>query len=1558
MRSTSGSATNLNAFAYGIPLGTNLTLIASAGGTYRAVACNDQYLFVGQGTTFQVYNIAVPASPVFVSSVTVPGLIQAIALNGNYAVVAAKDAGIHIVDISNANVPRLRGFYDTPGIAYGVAVLSNRAYVADGNSGLLILDIANPDAPLALSSLNLGSSSYDVALKADGNGFHAFLPANGTMFVVDVADPQLPVKIAESPVEGSNYSIALAGNLAFIGSFLMDGVGVIDISTPNTPVSGGRILAGGNYYQTVASYGNSVVLVGMGGDKAFQLVDASGVSTIARGYLPESAILHDLGRNRAVVRNNMAWLACGGAVYGVNVSNPDSPQRTWNMDNLGGRFEKNATLGSTVAATTQDKVFGFNYTNNSLTLTANQAVRGQSCALFFYGATLFSFDGSGDSLAYRFQHQSGGLLTPLASCSIPDFWTAAACPAGNTLLSLSESTTDNHGVITEHDPAGVNWSIRQKGLTSKVALNGTQIVGTSEFFVVSSLDVVNGGFILEYWDWSASTPRWRVSGYAFIQALKLSHNNRFLHVGDERKYLIFDLAETSTPHCISTNTTTDYVRDIHIEDESAYLACSGQGVVVYDITDKLHPSVQRAYNTPGSAYSISKTGDRLFVSDYDGGVQVLGLPDIVKPEVFITAPVAASVFQTTNSTCIIGGVASDSSGQIERIVWSNDRGGGGTASGTVDWSTPAISLQPGTNVIGITVFDSGGNEGYDAITVVYSPADNGEPVVVITSPKPDAEFTISTAIITLSGTAVDNQSVSSVTWINARTGSSGTASLTSQLWSVTNLTLALGPNPIHVTATDAVGNSATDDVLIFYAPPDINAPAITVDFPTVDAIYETSYGSVNISGSASDDMGVTRVEWSCNYGERHSAAGTAPWGVNGITLTPGLNVIEVTAYDEAGNFSIDVLSVIYTPLVRLVTFNAQGGAATPASVTVTNGSYYGFLPMPTRTGYTFDGWWTGENGTGNLVTTNSLIEAVTDYTLYARWSFGDVYVVIDLTGGTNAASYPVSFLDSVPAGGWTDEYKTSKLVMRKIPAGTFTMGSPTNELGRWVGETQHTVTLTKGFYIGVFEVTQRQWELVMGNNPSYFTNATCYATRPVETVSYNNIRGASLGAGWPTNGAVDAVSFMGKLRNKTGMSDFDLPTESQWEYACRAGTTTALNTGYNLTNTVSDARMSEAGRYPYNGGLINGITSPSRDCTTDNATAKAGSYLPNAWGLYDMHGNVMELCLDWWYLVYTSTVSDPVGAVSGSNRILRGGRWDVNGMWCRSAVRGGATGPSSMNSLYGLRVAWTLATNSASYTVSFDARGGVVNPQSMTVFYGATYGTLPVPVRQGYTFIGWRIGEGITSEEVTSETQVSTFGDQVLYAEWVANAYRVLFDAQGGSVDMAEKDVTFGQVYGYLPTPSRPYYTFTGWKNYVNGTNFLVTAETIVSTASLHTLYAHWDVVATSWAPVPVPFEWLDQYPIILLVAGGNHNVAALIDLDMDGLLSWQEYVAGTDPTNKTSVFMAQISVSNGLPWVTWAPDLGVARVYTVVGKTNLADTAWGPTNAASRFFRVKVDMP
>ena len=207
--------------------------------------------------------------------------------------------------------------------------------------------------------------------------------------------------------------------------------------------------------------------------------------------------------------------------------------------------------------------------------------------------------------------------------------------------------------------------------------------------------------------------------------------------------------------------------------------------------------------------------------------------------------------------------------------------------------------------------------------------------------------------------------------------------------------------------------------------------------------------------------------------------------------------------------------------------------------------------------------------------------------------------------------------------------KDVEYAFRWCPPGTFMMGSPASEKAPPRIETQHQVTLTRGFWMLETEVTQKMWENVKGNNPSRFKGNNF----PVENVSWN-----------------DSQEFIQKLNDldiaPAGFK-FSLPTEAQWEYACRAGTTTAHHFG----NTLARDQANFGG---HTGG------------TTDVA-----SYPANAWGLHDMHGNVWEWCLDWFGEYPSGTVTDPTGASSGSYRVYRGGYWSSGSLNCRSASRGG-----------------------------------------------------------------------------------------------------------------------------------------------------------------------------------------------------------------------------------------------------------------------------------------------
>jgi formylglycine-generating enzyme required for sulfatase activity len=228
-----------------------------------------------------------------------------------------------------------------------------------------------------------------------------------------------------------------------------------------------------------------------------------------------------------------------------------------------------------------------------------------------------------------------------------------------------------------------------------------------------------------------------------------------------------------------------------------------------------------------------------------------------------------------------------------------------------------------------------------------------------------------------------------------------------------------------------------------------------------------------------------------------------------------------------------------------------------------------------------------------------------------------------------------------------------KLVL--IPKGTFMMGSPETEKGRQENETQHEVTISKDYYLGVYEVTQAQYQQVMTTNPSYFQGEKIKgdsSPHPVEQVSWN-----------------DAVEFGKRLselpEEKKAGRVYRLPTEAEWEYACRAGSKTAYSFGESSQSL---------GDYAWFNGNYNFPTHP------------VGQKKPNAWGLYDVHGNVFEWCSDRLGEYPKGAVSDPAGPEEGSPRVIRGGSWQYEAANCRSADRD-RDDPSIRVSDLGFRVA-------------------------------------------------------------------------------------------------------------------------------------------------------------------------------------------------------------------------------------------------------------------------------
>jgi formylglycine-generating enzyme required for sulfatase activity len=220
-----------------------------------------------------------------------------------------------------------------------------------------------------------------------------------------------------------------------------------------------------------------------------------------------------------------------------------------------------------------------------------------------------------------------------------------------------------------------------------------------------------------------------------------------------------------------------------------------------------------------------------------------------------------------------------------------------------------------------------------------------------------------------------------------------------------------------------------------------------------------------------------------------------------------------------------------------------------------------------------------------------------------------------------------------------------------IAPGTFLMGSPKEEKEREDDEIQHKVTFNRGIYMAIHPVTQEEWIATMGTNPSRHTGEK---NLPVEWVSWD-----------------DCQQFIKKLRNKDNKL-YRLPTEAEWEYCCRAGTTTPFHFG----ETISTDQANYQGDYTY----ANGKEGVNREKTTP-----VGRFPANAWGLHDMHGNVFQWCQDWYGSVPQNDTVDPQGPEKGKHRVMRGGSWLDYPKYCRSAFRG-SDAPRSSGKNAGLRL--------------------------------------------------------------------------------------------------------------------------------------------------------------------------------------------------------------------------------------------------------------------------------
>ena len=453
-----------------------------------------------------------------------------------------------------------------------------------------------------------------------------------------------------------------------------------------------------------------------------------------------------------------------------------------------------------------------------------------------------------------------------------------------------------------------------------------------------------------------------------------------------------------------------------------------------------------------------------------------------------------------------------------------------------------------------------------------------------------------------------------------------------------------------------------------------------------------------------------------------AAAATAA-AVDAMNVDPDVRMTALSArqrYPWNGKVDIDFTFTCSVPeAFAFIHFNAEYVDKDGNTVKVPMKTFEQVtLPWCTNAG-TYRVTWDAVADMPNLVVTNL------KYTVTANMA---KYMVIDLSKGTKATKddpYPISYYEDVPdfpgveKGKWDDYHKTTNLVLRLIQPGRFVQGwsdSSDYREGR-----AHTAILTKPYYLGVFEMTQGQYHLIKGE---YGTSVPFTGGRRLlrpTTETYQNLRGTGYQGtiNWPKTGSlVSSSSFLRKLRDRTGTEGFDLPTECEWEYACRCGgaasgfwndgSDAGISTSTKF-NTVKDGNeaLEKLGRYRHNGGMVktwdeaggtNIYTAAAQTSDESLGTAVVGSYEPNAWGLYDMHGNVAEYTNGHWPGITYATTDvrvDDVGQVTESwgqwgYRIARGGDWNDPASSCLIPRRG--VNLVYERNIHGFRLCWRFET--------------------------------------------------------------------------------------------------------------------------------------------------------------------------------------------------------------------------------------------------------------------------
>jgi len=686
-----------------------------------------------------------------------------------------------------------------------------------------------------------------------------------------------------------------------------------------------------------------------------------------------------------------------------------------------------------------------------------------------------------------------------------------------------------------------------------------------------------------------------------------------------------------------------------------------------------------------------------------------------------------------------------------------------------------------------------------------------------------------------------------------------------------------------------------------------------------------------------------------------------------------------------------------TTIPITVFFNAQGGEVSPTYKVVMLGNIYGELPTPTRSGCVFGGWWTAPQGAGSEVTSSDVTIASSDHTVYAKWT---ATVTFDAqegtvtptnkvwTIGTAYGELPTPTRTDYAFGGWWSERYGAGTEATSLTVGTAT--SNHTLFAQWDGPKRSSVwTCGSNFYGQLGDGT------------------TVSKSNTVQVVT-NDVAAVSLGYTHTMILKADGSLWACGLNGNGQLGDGTTPRRLTPGRIISSGIVVVSAGGYYTMIVKADGSLWACGENNY-GQLGDGTTTrrltPVSILSGGVASVSAGGLNTmivktngSLWSCgFNNTGQLADGTTNTQYSLVQVLSSNVVAVSTSSDTLLLSGKFSMilmkdGSLWACGSMYGkignGSTLPqyspvcvmsSGVKSVsVGAFHAMILKTDGSLWACGMNSYGELGDGTKQTrqlpvqVF---SNGVKAVSAGRHYTMIVkvdgslWVCGANVNGQlgigsYLNQLTPVQVFTCGVRTASCGAGHSAILrpppctvfFDGQGGISNPSSNSVTMGGSYGALPIPVRGGFAFGGWWTGLSSGSEVNAATTVTATAE-HTLYAQWMQTHALTAPVLVPYVWLNGYPEFVAAHGGNYETAANAT-GANNLYAWESYVAGLVPTNPASRFIANIAISNDAQIITWSPDLSPNRLYAVEGKTNLNDRAWGSTNASSRFFRVKVELP